>query len=242
MAQTAPPTPIQGFSGRATFTAQAQVTGAQVRFSAELAVMASRRRVRLDVIHLEFFGGDSTAGALIAQFLPRGAVTFVYDQRARVATFWSDQKRVYYQTKTRALPMATSTPSPQPIAAPSSPLDQFLRGAKSMTEYDVFNQSLTLVGHEPVNGHTASVFHLMMHGQKHGGAAQDLIGDVALADDLSGIPVRLWFTGTGEHAGMVKLDLTSASLGTPDESVFAVPRGYRKVDDVLQVLAPSPSG
>jgi hypothetical protein len=232
--------PLQGFSAQGTLAVQAMVEGSAFNFAADVAVMNSKRRVRIDVLHLTMSGSDPNQNAVMAQFVPQGTVTLVYDQGSGTTTLWSEQKRVYYQTKMRAAPTPRATPTPKPTATASSPIDQLLRATKSITEYDVLTQTLTLVGHQPINGHTSSLFHFALQSQKHGGKLQDVSGDLALADDLSGIPIRFWVTAKGDHEGSLKLDLVSASATLPDASVFVVPAGYKKVGDILQVFGSAP--
>jgi len=166
---SATPTPFQGFSARGTLAVETQVSGSPIKLGAEVAVMSSMQRVRIDVLRLDMSGNDASAGATTSQFLPQGTIALVYDQSSRTMTFWSEQRRVYYQTNmgiapkpkaspaskptTAAQPKPTTTAAPKPTATPSSPIDQLLRATKSITEFDVLNQSLTLVGHQPLNGH-----------------------------------------------------------------------------------------
>ncbi len=63
---------------------------------------------------------------------------------------------------------------------------------------------------------------------------------MAFADDLSGIPVRLWLTSKGEFIGVLKLDLLSASAEAPDASVFKVPAGYKKVEYLMELFGKFP--
>ncbi len=230
------PTPFQGFTATGTLAVQAQVSGAPVNVDARVAVMTKAHRIRMDVLHLEMSAGDPSASAMSA-LLPRGTITMVYDQPSTTMTIWSEQKRVYYQMKLHS----TSIRKPAPNHTSSSQIDQFLGATKTLTEYDVLSQTLTLVGHLPVNGHTASMMHFTIQSQKHGGKLQDLSGDLAFADDLSGIPVRFWITAKGAFNGSTKLDLLSASTTPPNNSVFAVPAGYKKVDKILEVLSNMPA-
>jgi len=127
----------------------------------------------------------------------------VYDRNTKTTTVWSDQKREYYQSKNAPKHKATAAQKPQQPAV--SPIDQILKATHSTTEYDTFSESLNLTGHQTINGHMSSVFHLTMQTQKHGGPLRDLTGDMAFADDLSGIPVRFWVTMKGAVDGAVKL-------------------------------------
>ncbi|MEO6912552.1 MAG: hypothetical protein ABI182_00850 [Candidatus Baltobacteraceae bacterium] len=237
-APTPSPTPLQGFSAIGTLTLQAEVPGAPMNFAAEIAVMSKARRIRLDVLHAKVVGSAPAGSTTMAQVLPRGTITLVFDQRSQTFTIWSEQKRVYYQMKMHTFPGRKAVPNPKAAPTPSaSPIDQLLRATKTITEYDVFNESLALVGHQHVNGHAASLFHFTFQSQKHGDKPADISGDLALADDLSGIPVRLWIAVKAPVAADLKLDLLSATTTPPTDSAFAVPVGYKKVDHILKVLA-----
>lgn len=240
-APTASPAPIRGFSATGTLAVDAQMSPGPIHFDATVGVMNGGRKVRIDLIHIAMSGADSGAGAMMANFLPGGVVSVVYDQSAGTMTIWSVQKRLYYQTKISAFtPKPSKTKAaPKKAAANNSPIDSILRGTKSFTEYDTFTQSLSLVGHQPINGHTSSVFHFTMQAQKHGGKLQDTSGDLAFADDLSGIPVRFWIDTKGEVSASMHLDLTSASLQQPPASAFAVPAGYKKARSPMELLGSS---
>lgn len=224
------PTPLAGFSARGTLAAEAIVSGNPATLSAEVAVMSAKGRVRLDLLHLDSEKG-SFVSVMIGSLNQNGGVTLVYDYASKKMTVWSVANRSYFQSKWQSL--APHRVAAQPAA---SPLDQILGFTKSGTEYDSLNQTIALVGHQPVNGHVSSVFHYTMQSQKHGGKMQDLTGDFALADDLSGVPVRFWATMKGAQEGSVKLDLVSAQLTPPPASAFAVPPGYKRVSSIMQVM------
>ena len=235
-------TPFQGFSGKGTLAAEAVFQGNTIKFGAEVALMNNRHRVRIDLLKLDFSGTDSNTSAMAAQFLPKGTITLVYDQSTSTTTIWSEQKHVYYQSKMKAMPKPKATPAPKATAAPGNAIDQLLHATKSATEYDSFNESIALVGHQAVNGHTSSLFHFTLQSQKHGAPKpNDVSGDLALADDLSGIPMRFWVNSKGEYEGSLKLDLLDASTTPPPASVFAVPKGYKRVANLLDVFGNMPA-
>ncbi|MDP9018681.1 MAG: hypothetical protein M3N19_10215 [Candidatus Eremiobacteraeota bacterium] len=235
-----PSAPFKAFSGRGTMAMEAMVSDAPVKLGMEVAVMYGGHKVRIDLVHLDMSGNSPSTGSMMAQLLPQGTMTLVFDQTSGMATIWSEQKHAYYQTKVRNL-RRSSKPSPQKSTEPqSSVIDQILGATKSMTEYDVFSQSVALVGHQVVNGHMSSLFHYTMQTQKRADKLQDASGDIALADDLSGIPIRLWTTVKGKYDGSLKLDLTSASLSAPMASVFTVPHGYKKVAGIMDLLGHTP--
>lgn len=208
--------------------------------TAEIAVMTKSRRVRFDVLKFASTGTDKGTNDVVSHFLPTGAISIVFDQQTRVFTMWSEQKREYYQSKTASTPKPKPAPKATPAPSIESPVDQVLKAMRAVTEYDSFTETLSLVGHQPVNGHTASVYHLTMQGQKHGGKPYDFTSDMAFADDLSGIPVRMWFVSKGAYDGSMKLDLLSASTAVPDPNVFTVPGGYKKVTSLMELFSTAP--
>lgn len=236
-APTPSPTPLAGFTSRGTLSIEADVMSNAISLNAEVAVRAKSGHIRLDVLKFATSGAQGS-NAMVNQFLPTGTVSVVYDQRTKTTTVWSDSKREYYQSKTTPRPKAKATPKPK--ESEQSPLDQILKVTRSVTEYDTFASSMNLVGHQMINGHIASLFHLTIQSQKHGGKLYDLTGDMAFADDLSGIPVRAWITSKGEFNGAVKLDLLSASTEVADSSVFKLPGGYKRVTSFMELFAKSP--
>ncbi|MDQ2679475.1 MAG: hypothetical protein M3Y21_00405 [Candidatus Eremiobacteraeota bacterium] len=237
-AQTPSPVPFQGFTGIGSLALRAQVNGLPIEEDASIAVMSAAHRVRLDLLTLTAAAGAPQGSDIASHFL-QVPITLVYDQGSNTMTLWSAKKRVYYQTKLHGKYTVKSPSKPAPESGPKpkfAPIDQVLHAMKSLTEYDTFNQTLALVGHQPINGHTASLFHFVTQSQKHGGKPQTVTGDLALADDLSGIPLRFWVTIAGTADAGVKLDLLSASLTPPAASAFAIPAGYQKVSSPMQVL------
>lgn len=228
---TPKPTPFSGFSAHGTIAAHAQIGGSPIAFGTEIAVASSERRVRIDLLRVSFSGDSPSMNAMIARSLPTSPVALVYDQAARTATVWSEATRTYYRTIVH-MPSGKHPSSPKETVT-DSPIDQFLRATKSLTEFDTLNQAVTLVGHQPVNGHLSTVLHVTLESQKHGGKLQHIGADLALADDLSGFPIRLWMTGKGEFEGDLKIDLATASFARPDPSVFKVPSGYKRVDSFM---------
>ena len=206
--------------------------------NAELAVMAKAHRVRVDLLKFASTTPDKNTNDMISHFLPTGAIAVVYNQDTRAFVMWSDQKREYYQSHHMAMPAANH--KPKAASAKASPLDQIMKTLLSITEYDSFNETLSLVGHQPINGHIASLYHMSLQSQKHGGKPIDVTTDTAFADDLSGIPVRMWLTSKGEYDGAIKLDLLSATADVPTMTVFNVPAGYKKVSSMMEIFAKTP--
>ena len=206
--------------------------------NAEMAVMAKAHRIRVDLLKFASTTPEKDSSDMIGHFLPTGAIAVVYNQDTRGFVLWSEQKREYYQSQRMAKPKAQQ--KPQAASPKASPLNQIMKALRSVTEYDSFNESLNLLGHQPINGHIASVYHMTVQMQKHGGNPVDISTDTAFADDLSGIPVRMWLTSKGEYDGAIKIDLLSASTDVPNMAVFNVPAGYKKVSSLMEIFGKGP--
>lgn len=235
-----PRPPITAFSGTGRMTAQAEFSGKNVGVQADVAVWARSGLVRLDMQKLSLSSQDPAQNALLTQLLPTGGVTAVFNQKTQMVTVWSSQSRSYYTTKLSfPHPKATATPKPQkPKATPSPkpPMVSIMNALDSMTQYDVYSETFELTGHQPVNNHLASVFHFLSKTQKHGGKLETVDGTLALADDLSGVPLQLVVQATGNVNGNAHLDLLSFSTVTPDAMLFRVPAGYTKAKSILDVV------
>lgn len=232
-------TPITAFSGTGRLTAQAVATGKTIGAQADVAVWARPGFVRFDLQKLSLSSADPSSSALLTQLLPTGGVTAVFNQKTQMVTIWSSQTQSYYSTKL-AFPHPKPAASPKPKAkatpAPGSPVTSIFKALDSMTQYDVYSSSFELTGHQPVNGHMASLFHFVSKTQKHGAKLETVNGDLALADDLSGIPLQLAVDASGSTNGNLKIDLLTFHTATPDMKLFAVPAGYKKAKSILEVV------
>lgn len=239
-AATRTPVTLTNFASTGTLSGQATITDKTVGFEADLAVWRRSNRLRIDLRKLAASSQDPTSNALLSQLVPAGGITVLFDQRSSTITLWSSATHTYYRTKTTfTMPKTKPTPKPKPSAKPKargSVLDMIMKAAQSMTEYDVYSQTFELSGHQPVNGHMASVFHFTSHTQKHGDNLQQIDGTLALADDLSGIPLQFVVTAMGKMTGNLRADLLTVTTTAPDAQLFALPNGYKPVKSPLEVL------
>lgn len=232
---------LTAFSSTGRLVSKATLGEKTFNVDADVAAWRRGGSLRIDLQKLTISTADPASSAMISQLLPSGGITVLFDQRTQMLTLWSAQTRTYYRTKvnlTVPKPKATPKPkgSPSPKASPPSPLSRILDVTNSMTQYDVYSETVELTGHHPVNGHMASVFHFSSKTQKHGGAMQQSAGDLALADDLSGIPLHFSVEATGNVAGTLSIDLLSISTATPDAKLFALPAGYKQVKSFFDVF------
>lgn len=220
-ATPAKPAPMPAFSATGTMTAGGESAGKSGTFQTSVQVMHRTNLWRIDVFK-------------VAQLLPKGTITALIDQANGTFTVWTSSGNRFYRSKL-ALPHPKKTTKQ---STPSSPWTNALNMLNSMTQYDVMNETFALVGHQQVNGRMASVFHITSQTQKHGGKLQQATADLALADDLSGIPIHLSVTAKGDATGSLQLDLSAISTLAPDAKLFTVPRGYKKTAQLFDVFAP----
>ncbi|MBV9276639.1 MAG: hypothetical protein JOZ97_00225, partial [Candidatus Eremiobacteraeota bacterium] len=113
---------------------------------------------------------------------------------------------------------------------------------KSIKDYSVYDMSARLGGHGNVNGHAATTIQYSIRTQKRGGALSTMSGDIALADDAQGLPVRITSAMRGKNFnGSFRLDFSSLSASAPDASAFAVPAGFTQTSDPSQIFGISRS-
>ncbi len=200
-------------------------------FQTAVRVLHRDTRWRIDVSNMTATASDPKTNAAAAQFLPKGTISLIIDPAKKLITTWSSMHALYFQTK-MALPPAAKKKTTQ---ATQSPLDAL----NSLTQYDVLSESFALIGHQPVNGRTASVYHFTAQTQKHGGKPLNVTAGLALADDLHGVPIHLDFTASdtaSAQSATVQIDLTAISLTAPEDALFHPPAGYKKTAQPLAVL------
>jgi hypothetical protein len=230
------PRAVTAFTARGRLTLQATSAGKATNFEIDLGVMRRTGLVRIDLEKIRISADDPMADALLQQLVPRGGVSIVFDQKTQMVTIWSSQTHVYFRSKfsfKRPSLVPTPRPSPTPKRAASPSIFE------PLTQFDVYRQSLELTGHEPVNGHPASVYSFNVRMQKHGGKMQEIDGTAAFAEDLAGIPLQLVLTGTGGSTGNLRADLLLITPASPPVSLFAVPKGYRKAKTLLDLVRPA---
>lgn len=227
-ADEAPPT---GFSAQGNVVAQALFGGMTINLGADIALLSRGQQFRVDVSHLSVPGSDATINALLSQFLPQGAFTVVLDRATRTTTIWSAEKKKYYVMSPTNAP--TSAPQPPNPAAVGS----ILQSLKSIKDYAIYEMSARLNGKGNVNGHPVTTLQYSIRTQKRGGALSTLSGEVALADDQQGLPVRVTSTVRGKNiGGSFRLDFRTLTAAAPDASSFAVPDGFTKASDPSQIF------
>lgn len=207
----------------------------------DMRVQHRDRLTRIDVLHITSLSTDQNANPLLAQLLPKGTIGVVIDQSKSLMTIWSTAHSLYYQTKL-ALPKAVTKHASK---SGTSIWTTISNGLTSMTQYDSYSSSMDLTGHKTVNGHMASVFAFSNKSQKHGQKPQSTTGTFALADDLHGIPLHVDVSASAGALASATADLTQVTTTPPATTAFAIPKGYKKTTQLMQVLldvsTPSPA-
>jgi len=236
---------LQGFTGRGSAVIQAVFGGMKLNLGADIGLMMRGQALRLDVSRFSAPGSDAMMGALVQQFLPQGSFTAVIDRGTHTVTLWSNDRRLYYVHAANAS-ASTSTDSSASGNAVGAVFDiqagSMLQILKSIKDYSVYDMSARLGGHGNVNGHSATTIQYSIRTQKRGGALSTMSGDIALADDAQGLPVRITSAMRGKNFnGSFRLDFSSLSASAPDASAFAVPAGFTQTSDPSQIFGISRS-
>jgi hypothetical protein len=221
--------PLAPFSAAGTLNLGGESSGKTMTFHTDMRVLHRDTRWRIDVSNVTANASDPNANSMMAAFLPKGTISLLIDPGKKLITMWSTMHPLYFQTK-----MALPTSKTKTTHASGSPFD--LNGLSSLTQYDVMNDTFSLTGHQTLNGRMASLFHFTSQTQKHGGKLEDVSGDLALADDLAGVPIHLALTAKGGLNGTMAIDLTSVSSGAPAANMFAPPAKYKKTTQPFEVL------
>jgi hypothetical protein len=224
----ATPSQLSSFSAAGWLSLKA---AAREKVASLQAVIRFAHRGRLTRIELGDVSATANSGkGNVVMPFPAGTITAVIDRTKELFIAWSSRRLLYYQSKLTAATLGSMSA---------------LNKLSAFTKYQLLTFSLNLTGHQPVDGRMASVFEFDAKVQKQGGKVQSAVGHVALADDLSGLPIHTDVTmGAGEPSTVtMQMDLTSISTNTPPASEFATPRGYKKVKnfvELLMTLAPLP--
>jgi hypothetical protein len=232
--------PIPGLRASGTLVVQANVQGSPVNVGGKVALYHKGSLYRLDVLSLGFPGTSGDLSALAATLIGPGGISALYDGSTGTLTAWSSGNRTYYTaTPSRPAPgPAPAAPAANATAASGDPLAAL--GGLASTLRDVQSATIQLVGHSPVNGHPATNLDLQLKRQLPGKPLESYHAQLALADDLSEFPVQITVQSipatTNAFGGTAKLDLTSVQADNPDDGLFAVPQGYRRVDSIAGVL------
>ena len=232
---------LQGFSGRGNVVIQAVFGGIKINLGADIGLMMRGQETRVDVSRFSVPGSDPTMGALIQQFLPQGAFTAVIDRATHTVTLWSNDRRMYYVHELNSASTGTTSSNSAAGSAVGAVFDVQAGGLlsilKSIKDYSLYDMSAHLSGKGNLNGHPVTTLQYSIREQKRGGALSSLSGDMALADDVGGLPVRITSAMRGKNFnGSFRLDFSSLSAAAPDASAFAVPAGFTQTNDPSQIF------
>ena len=222
-----------GFSAQGTVAGQMLIGGMNLNLGADIALLGRGQQFRVDVSHLAVPGSGATVNALLQQFLPQGSFTVVLDRAAKTTTLWSTEKRMYYVMS----PGSTTTSDAARVPPNPANAGSLLGMLKSIKDYSVYELSARLGPKGNVNGHPVTTLQYSIRMQKRGGPLSTMSGDVALADDEQGLPVRATAALQGRNIkGSVRLDFRTLSATAPDPSSFTVPAGFTQTNDPSQIF------
>jgi hypothetical protein len=218
---SATPNPFLSFSAVGSLSLKAEAPGKSAGVRAEIHVAHDNMLTRIDVLNVAMTA-DNGMGP-VSRSMPIGALSVVIDQAKGLLTLWSSKRPVYYQVK---LPFQRSVVG-------------VTNGLSALAHYDVVSASLNLVGHKVIDGHMASLLAFALKTKRRGGKLQSVVGHLALADDLSGMPLRADVAiGPGETKSVkIQMDLSSISAGVPSAAEFAFPKGYTRTTQLGVILA-----
>jgi hypothetical protein len=243
-----------GFSGRGFIAVQAAVSGSPLTLNANIAVAQRGPAYRLDVLSVSAPAGGSPGASAangdgaattssVAQVVPPGGLSAVYDQAARRMTVWSPSRRTYTVIAIPGSGAETSSSAAGAAqAGDGSGADESVGMLGLLAGLHATSVSLTPAGHAAANGHPTTLFDYDIRREDARGSPIDVRGRVQLADDLGQIPVELTagVSGVSNVSGTLRAELTSVDRTTPPASSFAVPTGYTRVDAIGDLLGRRP--
>jgi hypothetical protein len=235
-----------GYVGKGQLIVRTELggTGSTITLGGDIAMEERGSRLRVDVLSLAIPGTSATISALIGtQLFPPGGFSVVYDRTNSSFTVWSNAQKKYYSTASAA---ATATPAPAPapvVPVPGVNGDLFgaFAFAKRLKDYNALTLSLSLAGHQTVNGHPATGldFHVLRTTKDN--ETTDVHGTVQFADDLDGVPVQIEVAGKGKSfpESAFRLDFSSLVKAAPPASDFDAPPGYARSASLGDVIGKS---
>lgn len=238
-AAPAPAAVIPGLRSSGTLVVVASIQGQPINVGGKVALYHKASLYRLDLLSLGFPGTSGDLSALAATLIGPGGVTLLYDGATGGLTAWSNANRTFYsEAPQHGAAAAPRGPSPSSASNPGDPLGALANLATSLR--DVQSATIQLVGHSPVNGHPATNLDVQLKRQLPGKPLENYHAQLALAEDLGDFPVQIALQSVAAtksgFGGTLKLDLTTVQLETPDDTVFAIPQGYTRVNSLGGVL------
>jgi hypothetical protein len=229
-----PPQPDVGYVGTGDALIQSTLAGAPLTFSASVAFEERGSRVRLDILSLALQGNTSgLTGALATQLFPVGGLTVVYDRSTSTYTVWSAARHAYF---IGGGPSATPTaaPTPTPSAPPHGDLFGLFGPLRSLKDDQTLSLSVALTGHATLFGHPVSNVHYAFVRTTFAGDTMDVHGDLAVAEDLNGVPLQLTASAVskGFPQSSLRIELPQLAKRLPPDADFIPPPGYARVTNI----------
>jgi hypothetical protein len=229
-----PPQPEVGYVGPGDAQIQSMLAGAPLTLAANVAFEERGTRVRLDILSVGLQGNTSgLTGMMATQLFPAGGFTIVYNRSDSTYTVWSAARHAYF-IGGGPNPTPTPTPAPSPSATPRGDLFGLFGPLRSLKDDRTLSLTVALTGHSTLFGHPVSNVHYAFLRTTLTGDTMDVHGDLAVAEDLNGVPLQLTASAVakGIPQSSLRIELPQLEKRIPSESDFEPPLGYARVTNI----------
>jgi len=230
------PQPEVGYVGTGDAQIQSMLAGAPLSFAANVAFEERGSRVRLDILSADLQGKTSgISGMMATQLFPAGGFTVVFDRSNSTYTVWSAARHAYFiGGGPSATPAPTPTPAPVPSATPRGDLFGLFGPLRSLKDDQSLSLSVALTGHATLFGHPVSNVHYAFLRTTFAGDTIDVHGDLAVAEDLNGVPLQFTAFAAAKNIpqSSLRVELPQLAKRLPPEADFAPPAGYARVTSI----------
>jgi len=229
-----------GYVGKGNIVVRTQLGGStSITLGGDIAMEELGPRLRVDVLSLAIPGTSATISGLIAtQLFPPGGFSVVYDRSNSSVTIWSNAQHRYFSSANTTAGAPTPAPAIPALGSSSGDLFSAFSFAKQLKDYNVFNVTLGLAGHQTVNGHPATGLNFAFLRTNKNSETIDVHGTLQFADDLDGVPVEITVAGKSKSfpESAFRLDFSSLVKQTPPDTDFEAPPGYARVTNIGEVI------
>jgi hypothetical protein len=230
------PQPDVGYVGTGDAEIQSMLAGAPLTLAANVAFEERGSRVRLDILSVGLQGNTSgITGMMATQLFPAGGFTVVFNRSDSTFTVWSAARHAYFiGGGPNPTPTPTPTPAPSPSATPRGDLFGLFGPLRSLKDDQTLSLTVALSGHSTLFGHPVSNVHYAFVRTTISGDTMDVHGDLAVAEDLNGVPLQLTASAVakGIPQSSLRIELPQLEKRLPPETDFLPPPGYARVTNI----------
>jgi hypothetical protein len=230
------PQPDVGYVGTGDAQIQSTLAGAPLTLAANVAFEERGSRVRLDILSVGLQGNTSgITGMMATQLFPAGGFTVVFNRGDSTYAVWSAARHAYYiGGGANPAPTPTPTPAPSPSASPRGDLFGLFGPLRSLKDDQTLSLTVALTGHATLFGHPVSNVHYAFVRTTLAGDTTDVHGDLAVAEDLNGVPLQLTASAVakGIPQSSLRIELPQLEKRLPPETDFLPPPGYTRVTNI----------